>query len=172
MYHPCCSYDNKKWIPKWGKVKCCRAVIILQIRKHKCNNSGANFLKYKNNKNNTNASYFWNTIYNLVIRCKKTYLYINFKSTRLSFKMHLYLFIYLCICLSSHHTCYMPCPSHSSRFDRMNKICYRVQIIMQLIKQFTPLPFYLIPLRLKYSTQRPILKHPQPTFLPQCQRPS
>ena len=31
---------------------------------------------------------------------------------------------------------------------------------------------YLVPLRLKYSPQHPILKHPQPTFLPQCQRPS
>ena len=27
-------------------------------------------------------------------------------------------------------------------------------------------------LRPKYSPQHPILKHPQPTFLPQCQRPS
>ena len=31
---------------------------------------------------------------------------------------------------------------------------------------------YLVPLRSKYSPQHPILKHPQPTFLPQCQRPS
>jgi len=31
---------------------------------------------------------------------------------------------------------------------------------------------YLIPLRPKYSPQHPILKHPQPTFLTQCQRPS
>jgi len=37
---------------------------------------------------------------------------------------------------------------------------------------FFPLPCYLVPLRSKYSPQHPILKHPQPTFLPQCQRPS
>ena len=30
----------------------------------------------------------------------------------------------------------------------------------------------VIPLRTKYSPQHPILKHPQPTFLPQCERPS
>jgi hypothetical protein len=33
-------------------------------------------------------------------------------------------------------------------------------------------PFYLVPLRPKYSPQRPILKHTQPTFFPQCERPS
>jgi hypothetical protein len=38
--------------------------------------------------------------------------------------------------------------------------------------KFSPLPCYLVPLRPKYSPQYPILKHPQPTFLPQCQRPS
>jgi hypothetical protein len=31
---------------------------------------------------------------------------------------------------------------------------------------------HLVPLRPKYSPQHPILKHTQPTFLPQCQRPS
>src|SRR5215469_14425939 len=34
------------------------------------------------------------------------------------------------------------------------------------------IPCHLFPLRPKYSPQHPILKHPQPTFLPQCQRPS
>jgi hypothetical protein len=38
--------------------------------------------------------------------------------------------------------------------------------------KFFPLTCYLVPLRPKYSPQHPILKHPQPTFLPQCQRPS
>jgi len=36
---------------------------------------------------------------------------------------------------------------------------------------FFPLPCYFIPLRTKYSPQHPILKHPQPAFLPQCERP-
>ena len=30
----------------------------------------------------------------------------------------------------------------------------------------------LIPLMPKYSPQHPLLKHPQPMFLPQCERPS
>ena len=61
------------------------------------------------------------------------------------------------------HMCYMPCPPHSSRFDPWK--------ILSII-QFSPFPCYLIPLRPKYVSQHPILKHPQPTFLPQCERPS
>src|SRR5215510_8846774 len=41
-----------------------------------------------------------------------------------------------------------------------------------LIMKFSTLPCYLVPLRPKYSSQHPVLKHPQPTFLPQFQRPS
>ena len=37
--------------------------------------------------------------------------------------------------------------------------------------QFSPLPCYPALRRPKYSPQHPILKHPQPTFLPQCERP-
>ena len=66
------------------------------------------------------------------------------------------------------HTRYTPCPSHSSLFDPPNNIRYAVQII-QLIMQFPRLPCYLVPPRPKYCPQRRILKHPQPTFLPQCQ---
>jgi hypothetical protein len=33
-------------------------------------------------------------------------------------------------------------------------------------------PCFLVPLRPKYYPQHPILKHPQLTFLPQCERPS
>ena len=33
-------------------------------------------------------------------------------------------------------------------------------------------PVNLVPFRPKYSPQHPILKYPQPTFIPQCQRPS
>jgi hypothetical protein len=32
---------------------------------------------------------------------------------------------------------------------------------------FSPLHYHLVPFKLKYSHQHPILKHPQPTFLPQ-----
>jgi hypothetical protein len=34
-----------------------------------------------------------------------------------------------------------------------------------LIMKFSPLPCYFVPLRPKYSPQRPILKHPQRTFI-------
>jgi hypothetical protein len=41
-----------------------------------------------------------------------------------------------------------------------------------LIMYISPLPCYLVSLRSKYSFQHPILKHLQPTFLPEYQRPS
>jgi len=67
------------------------------------------------------------------------------------------------------HTRYMPRPSHS-RLYYPNNIGWGGQIIKLLIKYFSPLPCYLVPLRLKHS-QHPILKHPHPTFLRQCNRP-
>jgi len=67
---------------------------------------------------------------------------------------------------------YMPRPSHYSRFHHPSNIGWAVQITQLLIMQFPPLPCYLVPPRPKYSSQHPILKHPQTTFLPQCQRPS
>jgi hypothetical protein len=38
--------------------------------------------------------------------------------------------------------------------------------------EISPFPYSLVPLRSKYSPQHPILKHPQSTFLPQCELPS
>jgi hypothetical protein len=38
--------------------------------------------------------------------------------------------------------------------------------------KFPPLPCYLDPPRPKYSPQHPVIKHPHPTFHPQCKRPS
>jgi hypothetical protein len=38
------------------------------------------------------------------------------------------------------HTCYMPNPSHSSRFDHPNYIWCGVQIIKFLVVKFSPLP--------------------------------
>ena len=70
------------------------------------------------------------------------------------------------------HTCHMPRPSHLSRFYHPNNIGWGVQIIKLLIMWLSPLSCYPVPLRPKYSPQHPILKHPQPTFLPQCKRPS
>jgi len=37
---------------------------------------------------------------------------------------------------------------------------------------FSPFPRYLVPLRAKYSRQHHIIKNPQPTFLPEYERPS
>ena len=69
------------------------------------------------------------------------------------------------------HTRYMLRPSHCSRFDHANNVEWGVQVIKLLIMLFSPLPCYLVPLRPKYYPQHPILKHPLPTFLPQCERP-
>jgi len=41
-----------------------------------------------------------------------------------------------------------------------------------LIMSSSLLPFHLVPLRPKYLSRLPILKHPQPMFLPQFKRPS
>ena len=70
----------------------------------------------------------------------------------------------------SPHTRYMPRPSHS-RFYHPNNIGWGVQIV-KLIIQFFSTPCHLVPLMRKYSPQPPILKYPQPTFAPQCDRPS
>jgi len=67
--------------------------------------------------------------------------------------------------------CYMLRPSHSSPFHHSN-IWWAVQIIKLPIVQFSLVPCYLVPLMPKYSPQHHILKHLQPTFLPQCERSS
>ena len=69
------------------------------------------------------------------------------------------------------HSRYMPHPSHS-RFYHPSTIGWAVQIIKPLIMYFSSLPYYLVPLRPKYSPQHPNHNHPQPTFLSQCERPS
>jgi len=70
------------------------------------------------------------------------------------------------------HTRHMPSPSYSSRYYHPNNNEWGLQIIKLLIMWFSPLPCHLVPLRPKHSTQHPILKHPQPTFIPQCERPT
>ena len=73
--------------------------------------------------------------------------------------------------LSLPHKCYMPRQSHSWVYHP-HIIGWGLQIHQLLIMQFPPLTCYLIPPGPKYSPQHPILKHPQPAFLPQCQWPS
>ena len=75
------------------------------------------------------------------------------------------------LCALLPHTCYMSRPSHCFQFDHPNNIRWGVQII-RLYISFSPLPCYFVPLRPKYYPQHPILKHPQPTFLPQSARSS
>ena len=70
------------------------------------------------------------------------------------------------------HMCNMPSPSHSSRFYHPHNIGWGVQIIELNVMQPPPFPRYLVPPRSKYSPQYHVLKHPQLSFLPQCQRPS
>ena len=70
------------------------------------------------------------------------------------------------------HTSYMPSPSYSYRFNQPKNIGQVAQIIKNLIMQISPLTWYLVPLGPKYSHPHPVLKHPQPTILHQCERPS
>jgi hypothetical protein len=58
-------------------------------------------------------------------------------------------------------------PSHSSRFDHLNDTWWGAQTIKLLAMQSSPLPCHLVPLRSKYLPQ-----HPEPMFLPRCERPS
>ena len=74
--------------------------------------------------------------------------------------------------LLSPHTCYMPRQSHSSRVYHPNNIGWGVEIHQLVIMQLHPLTCYLIPPGPNYSPQHPILKQPQPAFLPECQWPS
>jgi hypothetical protein len=70
------------------------------------------------------------------------------------------------------HTRYMPRLSNSFRFNHPHNRWWGVQIIKLLFIKFSSLPCLLTPLRHKYSPQQPLLKHFQPTFLHQFQRPS
>ena len=65
----------------------------------------------------------------------------------------------------SPHTCYMPCTSHSFPFDHPNKICEKYRSLSSTLCSF-------LHYRPKYIPQHLILKHPRPTFLPQCEWPS
>ena len=70
------------------------------------------------------------------------------------------------------HTLYMNRPLHSSGLANPKNIWWAIQTIKLFIMQLPPLPCYHVPHKEKYSPQHPILSHPQPTFLPQYERPS
>ena len=56
------------------------------------------------------------------------------------------------------------CPTHLILLDFITRTILGVRS--------PPFPCYLVPPRSKYSPQYHIFKHPQLSFLPQCQRPS
>jgi hypothetical protein len=63
------------------------------------------------------------------------------------------------------------CPAHLILLDLITRkiMGEHYRSLSSLLCSF---PCHLFPLRPKYSPQHPILKHPQPTFLPQCERSS
>ena len=65
------------------------------------------------------------------------------------------------------------CPAHLILLDFITRTIFDAayRSLSSSLYSFLPLPCYLVPLRPKYSPQHPILKHPQPTFFPHCQRP-
>ena len=69
------------------------------------------------------------------------------------------------------HTPYMPRPSHSSRF--LSPEHYWVRSTDHEAPHYVVFstPMLPRPSQAKYSPQHPILKRPQPTFLPQWERP-
>ena len=65
------------------------------------------------------------------------------------------------------------CPSHVILIDLITQVIFGKEnrSLRSSLCTFLHNPSYLIPLRLKYSPQHPIVTHPQPTFLPQCDQP-
>jgi hypothetical protein len=58
------------------------------------------------------------------------------------------------------NSCYMSHPAHYPYLDRSNYTS-TLQLMKLLIMQFSPISCHFILLRLKYSPQRPVLRHPQ-----------
>jgi hypothetical protein len=61
------------------------------------------------------------------------------------------------------HACHVPWPSHPLSLDTSN-IWQVMQITELIIVQFSWASYYFIPLRSTYSSQHPVLKHPQPMY--------
>ena len=67
------------------------------------------------------------------------------------------------VCISSvSHTCHILRPSHSSLFDHPNNIWWWVVTMKLLTVQFSPVPFYLAPLKPKYLLRILFSKTPSP----------
>ena len=65
------------------------------------------------------------------------------------------------------------CPAHLIRLNFITQTLLGEQYrsLSSSLCSFLHSPCYLVPLRPKYSPQHPILKHPEPKFLPHCERP-
>jgi len=66
------------------------------------------------------------------------------------------------------------CITHLILLDFISRTIFIEQYrsLSPTLCSFFLLPCYLVPLWSNYSPQHPILKHPHPTFLPQCKQPS
>jgi hypothetical protein len=57
-----------------------------------------------------------------------------------------------------------PWPSHSLLLNHSNYTWRRVQVMTFLIMQFSPTSCHFVPLLSKYSSQHPLLRHPESGF--------
>jgi hypothetical protein len=67
------------------------------------------------------------------------------------------------------HACYLSYQYHSLWLHHFN---YTWRRVLKLLIKVYPSPYHYIPYRSRCSAQDPVLKHPQSTFYPKCQRPS
>jgi len=66
------------------------------------------------------------------------------------------------------------CPAHLILLDCITRkiLGKKYRSLSSSLRNFLHSPCYLVLVRPTYSPQHLILKHPQPTFLPHCERPS
>jgi len=74
-----------------------------------------------------------------------------------------------CISLRS-HACYMLLAFHPPWLNHSNNICWSVQVMKLLITRSSLPSRHFLPLRSKYYTLYPVLKHPHSVFFPSCDK--
>jgi len=110
-----------------------------------------------------------NPVRNLTPYFPKIHSNIILPSTPMSYELSL-LFRFsnqnsLCI-FNLSHPCHMAHPSRPPWFDDRNNFWWSVQVMKLLIIKSSPASRHFLPLRSKYSPQRPVLEHPQSMFFP------